>query len=79
MIDRCEAEFGREWDAIDGHEIASGTYWPPEVADRVKALCFAADGCASLCADRRRNRSSIEQAMQVLRDLEKSAVRAAES
>ena len=70
MIDRCEAEFGRDWDAISGHKIAGGTKWPPEVADAVKKLCFAGDGRTSLCADRRRNRSSIEQTMRALQELQ---------
>lgn len=73
MIDRAEAEFGREWDAIAGHELAGGTIWPAKVADAVKGLCFTGDGSrTSLCADRRRNRSSIEQTMHALRALQEN-------
>ena len=71
IIDRCETEYSREWDEISGHEIAGGT-WPADVADKVKRLCFAGGAHASLCADRRRNRSSIEQTMHALRELQKS-------
>ena len=71
MIDRCEAEFGKDWDAIAGGELAGGTMWPADVADAVKGLCFAGGGWRkSLCADRRRNRSSIEQTMHALRELQ---------
>ena len=74
MVDRCEGEFGRGWDDISGHEIAGGTAWPPDVADAVKRLCFSAGGShASLCADRRRNRSSIEKTMHALGELMKAA------
>ena len=74
MVDRCEEEFDRDWDDISGHELAGVTTWPPEVADAVKRLCFAGGAHASLCADRRRNRSSIEQTMHALRELlQKSA------
>ena len=71
MVDRCEAEFGREWDEISGHEIAGGTDWPPDVADAIKRLCFAGGSShASLCADRRRNRLSIDQMLHQLRELQ---------
>jgi hypothetical protein len=74
MVDRCEAEFGREWDNISGHEIAGGTDWPPDVAEAVKRLCFSAGGHhPSLCADRRRNRLSIDQMLHTLRELQKRA------
>ena len=70
MVDRCEAEFGREWDAICGHEIAGGTAWPSDVADAVKRLCFTGGADhPSLCADRRRNRSTIEQTIEALKEL----------
>ena len=73
MVDRIEADFGRDWDDISGHEIAGGTAWSPEVADAVKRLCFTASstGARSLCADRRRNRSSIEETMHALQELQK--------
>ena len=72
MIDRAEAEFGRDWDGIAGHELVGGTEWPSEVADAVKSLCFAGGGWrTSLCADRRRNRSSIEETMHALKELQR--------
>ena len=80
VVDRCEADFGRGWDEISGAEIAGGSEggsqcaWPPEVADAVKRLCFSAAGdTPSLCADRRRNRSSIERTMHALLELQKTA------
>ena len=74
MIDRVEQEFGKDWDDISGQQVAGGTIWPPEVADAVKRLCYAGGGGqASLCADRRRHRSSIEQTMRVLRELQQSS------
>ena len=72
MVDRCEADYGRDWDDIRGHEVAGGTIWPAAVADAVKDLCFAGGGRTSLCADRRRNRSSIEQTMHAIKELQKS-------
>ena len=74
MVDRCEAEFGKDWDAIRGEEIAGGTMWPADVADAVTGLCFAGAGRKSLCADRRRNRSTIEPTMQALRALQPHAI-----
>jgi serine/threonine protein kinase len=69
LIDRCEAEFGRDWDEIAGHEVASScTTWPAAVADAVKELAAGGRG-TSLCADRRRKRSSIEQTMHTLQEL----------
>ena len=84
MVDRCESEFGRDWDDIAGHEIAGGTVWPAEVADAVKRLCFTAgagspSATRSLCADRRRRRSSIEETMHALQELQRSAGGARES
>ena len=73
MVDRCEEEFDRDWDDISGHEIAGGTDWPPDVADAVKRLCFAGGSHTSLCADRRRNRLSIDQMLAKLRELQKNA------
>ena len=70
LVDRCELEHGCDWDSIRGMDIADGTIWPSGVADAVKDLCFAGVGCSSLCADRRRKRSTIEQTMQTLRELQ---------